>query len=64
MIRKLIPAVVPLYVLIVFISTMLGHFIPAFILLLIPLLVLFYKAAEVSLPIDAIAKKLEGRQRD
>jgi hypothetical protein len=62
--RKLIPAVVPLYVLIVFILAMLDYTNTAFILFLIPILLMLYFSAANLLPIDAIAEKLEGRQRD
>ena len=58
--RKLIPAVVPLYFLIVMISAMLGNFNTAIILFLIPILLLLYFSAAILLPIDDIAKKLEG----
>ena len=64
MIRKLIPAVVPLYFLILILEIMLGHTNTGFIMLLIPINLMLYFAAEKLLPIDDIAKKLEGRQRD
>ena len=63
-IRKLIPAVVPLYFLILIIEIMLDHTNTGFIMLLIPLLVMLYFSAAKLLPIDDIAEKLEGRQRD
>ena len=63
-IRKLIPAVVPLYFLILIIEVMLNHTNTGFIMLLIPVLVTMYFAAANLLPIDDIAEKLEGRQRD
>jgi len=63
-IRKLIPAVVPLYFLILILEIMLGHTNTGFIMLLIPINLMLYFAAEKLLPIDDIAKKLEGRQRD
>ena len=64
MIRKLIPAVVPLYFLILIILIKLDHTNIGIIMLLIPVLVTMYFTAANLLPIDDIAEKLEGRQRD
>ena len=58
-IRKLIPAVVPLYFLIFIIEAMLDHTNTAFIMILIPILLMSYFAAANLLPIDDIAEKLE-----
>ena len=63
-IRKLIPAVVPLYFLILLIEIKLDHTNIGLIMFLIPVLVTMYFAAANLLPIDDIAEKLEGRQRD
>ena len=62
--RKLIPAVVPLYFLIAIILGMLGYIEISGFLLLIPILVMMYFATAELLPIDDIAEKLKGRQRD
>ena len=64
MIKKLIPAIGPLWFIAIIVLMRLGYDDIAITILLIPFLGALYFLSAMMLPIDDIAEKLERRQSD